>query len=304
VLYCCLVSVVSLASVSFLGATLEAAFTQQHGLGSTGVGACFALASFSQLLLCPVAGWLSDRWPPRTPILTGLCLTSIALLFLGPSPLVQSSPFPVQLVSLALLGCGVSLSVIPTFVDQLKAAAHLGESSQPVIAGLSASVFSLGEVLGPLVGSWLVEVWNFELACTVWGLLCIAVLAVGLLTEAAGGLRRCIIGGAYETIDEAAVEKEDGNSRKEGSRDGRQQAGRARRVKKGPKTNQRRSERGKGTGEAEEKEEAVRLSDAGGDEVTTSVVNLEPEEGDDGGHERAASPAFVFVQRSAHNEDT
>ena len=307
ILYCCLVSVVSLASVSFLGATLEAAFTAQHSLTSPQVGACFALASLAQLLLCPIAGWMSDRFATRLLMLAGLCISAVGLLFLGPSPLLTplSPPFPVQLLSLALLGCGVSLSVIPTFVDQLRATAHLSSpsSTQPLIAGLSASVFSLGEVLGPLLGSWWVEQWGFEWACTMWAAGCGMVLGLGVVMELGGWVRRVLRGTTYETIEE--VEESAEGKQVRGKRGGE------RRVRSMGKAEKRgeasRGKRGKGRvrvkgveDEREEGGEEVSLHLDGAVDVwepgeVEGVEHADREDDDDGGV--AHFPQLVFVQR-------
>ncbi|KZS20248.1 putative Synaptic vesicular amine transporter, partial [Daphnia magna] len=54
-------------------------------------------------------------------------------------------------------------------------------STYSVIAGLWASMYSLGEVLGPYIGSILVDVYNFLLAITAIGLLNLAVALVLLV---------------------------------------------------------------------------------------------------------------------------
>ena len=180
VVYSCVVSAVGLGCMSFLSATLELALERQHGLSDLEVGMAFALMSFVQLLFCPIAGYIADRLPTKLPMVVGLATLLLSLLLLGPSPIMPFGPsLPVQLIALCMLGAGVSLAVIPTFVDELKGTAHLGTSSQPVIAGLSASVHSLGEVLGPFMGSALVSLTSFEVACSCLSLLCAAVLAAG-----------------------------------------------------------------------------------------------------------------------------
>ena len=159
VLYTAIISITALASMSFLAATLTIAFRQQHNMLDVEISLCFALASFVQLVFCPIAGWMSERFATKLPMFIGLSLLSVALLLLGPSPLTPLEPnVAVQLVALCMLGAGVSLAIIPTFPDQLKSSAHLGAASQSTVAGLSAASFSLGEVIGPVVGSALVEV--------------------------------------------------------------------------------------------------------------------------------------------------
>ena len=182
VLYTAIISVTALACMSFLAATLTIAFRQQHDMADVDISLCFALSSFVQLIFCPIAGWMSERFATKLPMFIGLSVLSVALLLLGPSPLLPlEAHVPVQLVALCMLGAGVSLSIIPTFPDQLKSSAHLGTASQATVAGLSAASFSLGEVVGPVIGSMLVEVTSFEVACTVLAFACMAVLGCGWL---------------------------------------------------------------------------------------------------------------------------
>ena len=180
VLYTAIISITALACMSFLAATLTIAFHQQHNMEDVEISLCFALSSFVQLIFCPVAGWMSERFATKLPMFIGLSLLSVALLLLGPSPLTLMEPnVAVQLVALCMLGAGVSLAIIPTFPDQLKSSAHLGTASQATVAGLSAASFSLGEVVGPVIGSMLVEVASFEWACTALSFACMAVLGCG-----------------------------------------------------------------------------------------------------------------------------
>ena len=187
VLYSCVVAAASLGCSSFLSVTLELAFERQFHMTNVEVGMCFALMSFVQLLFCPIAGWIGDHGPTKLPMVVGLSTLAVSLLMLGPSPLFPIEPnLPLQLIALCLLGAGVSLALIPTFADSIKATAHLGVASQSVIAGLSASVFSLGEVLGPFVGSSLVSLTSFEVASTALAGLVAGVLGVGVVCMALG----------------------------------------------------------------------------------------------------------------------
>ena len=204
VLYCCLVCVVSIACMSFLGATLERQLHAQWGLSNTQVGACFALSSLTNLLMCPVVGWLSDRLPERPIMLVGLALTGACLAFLGPPSGLEGelTHLWVQLVSLGVMGCGVALAFIPTFAGKLRGSAHLGLSAQAVVAGISASVCSLGEVVGPLIGSAVVGLDGFSRACQMWALVCLCAVLVGLVmsvVECALDRRRAT---RYSALDE------------------------------------------------------------------------------------------------------
>ncbi len=132
-----------------------------HGLasGAASVGALFALASAAYTLACPLAGWLAarERLGPRLLIVGGLVLQAGGLVLVGPSPLLGGGValgHAQLLAALVLLGVGEAMAMTPA-LDALIGASG-GDASEATVNALSgamAAAFSLGQCVGPLLGS-------------------------------------------------------------------------------------------------------------------------------------------------------
>lgn len=76
-----------------------------------------------------------------------------------------------NLVSLSILGISVALALLPTFPAVLNSATEGGlEGTLPtysLVAGLWSSMYSLGEVLGPSLGGFLMQHYGFPITATV-----------------------------------------------------------------------------------------------------------------------------------------
>ena len=121
------------------------------------IGALFSVAMTSYTLSCPVIGLIArkDRLGPRTVILVGLFLQLLGFMLIGPSPLLQQSRVgtPQVIFALLLFGVGESMSYAPLMDDMMLSCWEYAEEASVALAPLMASSFSLGQMLGPLVGS-------------------------------------------------------------------------------------------------------------------------------------------------------
>ncbi|KAK4020372.1 hypothetical protein OUZ56_002355 [Daphnia magna] len=183
----CLVVAVSSCAWSFLEPTLVIRM-EQFQLGPMQLGLLFLVTSVSSAISSPIWGWLVSKYNHGSiMMIIGLSVTAIGLLLLGPSPLLPEIPnvLWLNILSLVLIGTFVALAYVPTYQALLQHAVQVGceteMSTYSVIAGLWASMYSLGEVLGPYIGSILVDVYNFPLAITAIGLLNLAVALVLLV---------------------------------------------------------------------------------------------------------------------------
>ncbi|KAJ8960835.1 hypothetical protein NQ318_020131 [Aromia moschata] len=132
------------------------------------IGLIFLLLSAMYGFCCPAWGWLTDRmrnyWWLMT---TGLFCNSIILLFLGPSPVLSflQDSILLNIISLSALGVFVAMALMPTYQFILDSSLQSGFvenlGTHSVIAGLWSSVYSLGEVLGPVLGGYLMEKYDF-----------------------------------------------------------------------------------------------------------------------------------------------
>ncbi|XP_046446178.1 MFS-type transporter SLC18B1-like [Daphnia pulex] len=180
----CVVVAVSSSAWSVLEPTLVI-HMEQFKLGPMQLGLLFLITSVSSAISSPFWGWLVSKYNHGTlMMIIGLSVTAVGLLLLGPSPILPHMPnvLWLNIVSLVLIGTFVALAYVPTYQALLEHAVQVGceteMSTYSIIAGLWASMYSLGEVLGPCIGSILVDVYSFPLAITAIGLLNFAVALI------------------------------------------------------------------------------------------------------------------------------
>ncbi|XP_014681777.1 PREDICTED: MFS-type transporter SLC18B1-like [Priapulus caudatus] len=149
---------------------------RKFDIGPEYLGLIFMVIATSYALFSPVWGYVADRMDnTKGLIIAGLLIMMVALLFLGPSPLIPFLPDTLWLViaSLAVLGMANSLALIPTFENILDAAEIAGLednlSTYGLLAALWATAYSLGEFIGPTAGGALYESIGFE-----WGTTAVA----------------------------------------------------------------------------------------------------------------------------------
>jgi MFS family permease len=85
----------------------------------------FSLVSVTYMLGAPVCGWFIDRWPRSCPkmMLSGSLMCAVAILFMGPSPLIPLTKSIASMCgSFLFLGVAISLLWIPTFQHCINAA--------------------------------------------------------------------------------------------------------------------------------------------------------------------------------------
>lgn len=152
------------------------------GLASTpdGIGMLFSVAMTSYTLSCPLIGMLAkrERMGPRPVIVTGLLLQLLGFILIGPCPLLHLERLGMgqMLAALVVFGVGESMSMTPVMDDMMHSCGELADESVNALSSLLASAFSLGQMIGPLVGSALTARMGFAWAGTL--------MAMGLLAHA------------------------------------------------------------------------------------------------------------------------
>ncbi|KAK9879737.1 hypothetical protein WA026_006797 [Henosepilachna vigintioctopunctata] len=177
VLVTCLILVVVAATWGFLDPTLEP-HLRQFNLGPGEVGCVFLLLSGMYGIFCPGWGWLSDKLNTYWWIMSvGLICNFVSLMFLGPSPAMNflDSALWLNIVCLSTLGISVAMAQMPTYRGLLDGAMQGGFveslSTHSIIAGLWSSIYSLGEVVGPIAGGTLMEHYGFPVTSTVFAVM-------------------------------------------------------------------------------------------------------------------------------------
>lgn len=148
------------------------------------VGMLFSVASVTYTLSCPLIGIMAnrDRVGPRPIIVCGLLLQLLGFVLIGPSPILRvgtTLSSGQMLVSLTLFGLGESMSMTPVMDDMMHSCGENAEASVNALSSMMASSFSLGQMIGPLIGSGTTSRFGFPWACTLMaGVLALHILAI------------------------------------------------------------------------------------------------------------------------------
>ncbi|CAH0557000.1 unnamed protein product [Brassicogethes aeneus] len=185
VIFTCIMMMIISMTWGFLDPTLEP-HLRKFSLSPGKIGLIFLLLSAAYGISSPGWGWLTDRvenYQWLMPI--GLFGNSIVLLLLGPSPLLSflEDSILLNVICLPLLGIFVAMSLMPTYQFVLDSAIKGGFTenigTHSVIAGLWSSIYSLGEVVGPILGGAILENWNFPVTSSTFSLLNFVTAIIG-----------------------------------------------------------------------------------------------------------------------------
>ena len=182
-----LVVVVVSQSQGFLDPTVEPHF-RQYGLGAQFVGFVFLIMSAAYAIFSPITGWIASKMENKFPLMIiGLFLSAVGLSLLGPSDFIPLDP-AVWLTSFAMVIMGLAYAVafIPTFESILDYAIDNGFPDEvktySLVSGLWSSMYSLGEVTGPLLGGAFVDYLDFPSAATIMAAFSIIAALIALAT--------------------------------------------------------------------------------------------------------------------------
>ncbi len=148
-----------------LESTLPLDMDHRLALGPHQIGLCFAAAALTQTLAAPLTGRLSDRIGRVRVLRFGL----ISALILLPLPALLHSTWMLVLV---MMGFGITASLIlspcsPAVADQVE---QQGSQSFGSAFSILNFAFSVGLMVGPLVGGVLVQFLGLPMALGICGL--------------------------------------------------------------------------------------------------------------------------------------
>jgi multidrug resistance protein len=148
-----------------LESTLPLDLDHRFALSPALIGLCFAAAALAHTFTSPLMGQLSDRIGRVKVLRMGLVLC----LLLLPLPALLPRPW---MVVLAMMGLGSTASFImspcsPAVADQVE---RLGSQSFASAFSILNLAYSLGLMIGPLVGGALVQGLGLPLALGICGL--------------------------------------------------------------------------------------------------------------------------------------
>lgn len=178
------------SAYAFLEPTLEPAFGTRDHVNEGVIGLLFFTVSLTYTATAPAAGLAADarRHGARKVMLCGVTLLALAFLAMGPSPLLGARQPPKALWflvgSLAAAGVGQSMALVPTMDAMVQNVADLGDDGVNIVSGIINSANSLGEMLGPLLGSLLYQHVGWQWATTVWAAALLALLGAEMAFHA------------------------------------------------------------------------------------------------------------------------
>jgi len=179
-----LTAILGNSDYAFLEPTL-AGHVESIATSSTAVGMLFSVTSLTYTLAAPLMGWLShkDKMGPRNVIILGIALQAAGFLLIGPSPLLPLAHRAEEAMSLSVLcgalflfGLGEAMSMTPLMEDMMLSCVDRKDDAINALSALMTSCFSLGQMIGPLIGSFMAARLGFRWASTL--------LALGLMLHA------------------------------------------------------------------------------------------------------------------------
>ena len=151
---------------AILESTLPLHLDADLGMGASQIGLLFAAAALSHTLTSPLMGRLSDRFG-RLPVLrVGFVLA--ALLVPVPAFLSTKAAVAVSMAALGVVASFVMSPVSPGLADAVEA---MGSRSFGSVFSLVNVAYAVGMMVGPLVGSALVEAGGIRVALVATGAL-------------------------------------------------------------------------------------------------------------------------------------
>jgi len=153
-------------------------YATRLGANAAMVGALIAAFSIAQLLSAPAWGWMSDRYGRRPAILVGLLVSAVAYVIFA-----FAGSLWLLFVSRIIQGLGGgTIGVVQAYVADITE----GKDRAKALGWLSA-VTSLGAVIGPAIGSILIQAGGRTAPGLGSAALCalVAVFAWKFLTESA-----------------------------------------------------------------------------------------------------------------------
>jgi len=183
----CVVTILTMSALVFIEPTL-AIHLQPFELSPTVVGLMFVLTYAVYMVATPVVGYLIDHWSKSGLMFIGVMIMGSSYLLLGPAPFLPFLPATIYLnaISLGLLGVGSCVALLPTLPMMCLAAEKKNPNSATVVSGIASSAYSLGEVIGPPLGSTMVDLVGFEWASAFFaGLVALSgiLILVGMFME-------------------------------------------------------------------------------------------------------------------------
>ena len=158
------------ASIQFMAPAFSVHMVK-YGFSPAFIGVCFAVPGIIYGAISPLMYLFTARLPKRAVILIGIVMMSIGMLFVGTSKSLGLENNPAMIIlGLMIIGGASAFISIPVLPEMLEAIEEKGgknynaEELNNFISGIFVTCTGLGEFIGPVLSSFLVEKYGFRVA--------------------------------------------------------------------------------------------------------------------------------------------
>ncbi|WP_031513606.1 MFS transporter [Desulfofalx alkaliphila] len=166
----------------FIDPLLPGYFNEKFGATPGTIGLLFGAISATSIVAQPSFGWLSDRIGRIPPIIAGLMATAIAM------PLITAAPSILHTMPV-MAAVGITYGMIfapsgPLLADAVMKGKQ--NASYGMAFGIYNTAFSLGYLIGPLLGGLWVDIWDLRSLLLAYSVLLVTYVPVMLAGRKTG----------------------------------------------------------------------------------------------------------------------
>ena len=154
---------------------------KKYGFSPAFIGLCFAIPGIIYGAICPLMYLLTERLNKRAVIIIGTVCMSIGMMFVGTSRLLGFDNNPaIILMGMMIIGCSAGMISIPVLPEMLEAIEinpdmhYNPDDLDNYLSGIFVVATGIGEMLGPILSSFLNEGYGFRTAQDMFAIGCLS----------------------------------------------------------------------------------------------------------------------------------
>lgn len=152
---------------SFVEPILALRLKETYHFKDSVISLFFVIHFLGYLIFSPLVQFIPKRFEKRFIMMFGAFTAFVTLIFYGPSKMLGlPEDWHYMLVGLILMGCAITFCLIPALPEMIRVVEKDFDNSKGEVNDVASGVFNtalgIGQVSGPLVGSYLTEVLGFR----------------------------------------------------------------------------------------------------------------------------------------------
>lgn len=194
-------------SIQFLAPSL-ALHLRQYGYTPEFISLCFCIPSLLYASLSPLMYLLTARVPKRLVIILGVITMALGMFFVGTSKLfgfANDADFVlIGLVLIGLAACMIAIPVLPEMLESIEEEEDLNydpDELNDLISSLFVSSTGVGEAIGPVLSSTLIEIYGYTMTQDIYAFMLMAYAAAYLLKTGSGLFKKGVHNEPVELVE-------------------------------------------------------------------------------------------------------